>query len=120
MKITVNKDYTTIAQIDQVKADVKEFKARYTEGDLKRAFFDAVDIHPANSSDVILCRGDAFPGGYEYNNETHFSMEMLLTNNIDCLLGFCRIHFFCDMDLNIDAREYPINMYTIDVFDRRA
>lgn len=43
MNITLDKENTTIALKDQVKADMKEFKARYTDSDLRRAFEDALD-----------------------------------------------------------------------------
>ena len=39
MKITVDKELTTLAGAEKVKADIKEFKARYTAGDLWREFF---------------------------------------------------------------------------------
>ena len=41
MKISVDKEFTTLELRDRVKEDLKEFKARYTDGDLLRAFIDA-------------------------------------------------------------------------------
>lgn len=32
-KVTIDKNYTTIAQVDRVKADIQEFRERYTCGD---------------------------------------------------------------------------------------
>lgn len=46
MKITVCKEYTTLEYVDQVKADIKEFKARYTDGDLLRALWTQQTITP--------------------------------------------------------------------------
>ena len=46
MKISVDKSMTTINALPQVKEDLREFKARYTDGDLLRAFMDAtVETH---------------------------------------------------------------------------
>jgi len=121
MKITIDRDYTTISQAEKVKEDIKEFKARYTDGDLKRAFCDALGIWPTNSFDILMVTGKAFPGGFYYNDETHFSIEIIAVNDISCILGFCKMHFYCDMELNIDTRELGDGdaMYSCEIYEPR-
>ena len=68
MKITVDLDLTTASKVAEVKADAKEFKAIYTDGDLLRMFLDSIPEEdsfeiPYNPQ-IVYCNLEAFPGGY--------------------------------------------------------
>lgn len=99
MNITLDKENTTIALKDQVKADMKEFKARYTDSDLKRAFEDALDYGKTYGGDVLKADVQAFPSGWINDNATHFAVDMLVDNCI----ALYRIRFYCDMNLEVNT-----------------
>ena len=101
MKITVKKEFTTIAQLPKVKEDIREFKERYTDGDLKSAFCDAVEEESFLlwSSDIVSVNITAFPGGTVYNDETQFHVTMLCRRYRE----FIEAKFYCDIDLNINT-----------------
>ena len=66
MKIRINKEYTTIAQAPKVKADLAEFKARYTDGDLLNAFRDAADFWGCLAGDITSCTVEGMPAGTDF------------------------------------------------------
>lgn len=100
MKITIDKEFTAVAQVPRVKEDIKEFKARYTENDLLSAFWDTVNIpHPYGHS-VILSEIDAFPSGWTTGDKTSFHVQLVTRG----FREFLEISFYCDLDLNIDTR----------------
>lgn len=121
MKITVCKEYTTLSQLPQVKADISEFKARYTDGDLKTFFCDATGNNSMCCADIVSVNVEAFPGGTDYNNETHFSVTVLCRS----WHRFIEAHFYCDMELQIntgDLLDYRgistgKKMYSVDVYE---
>lgn len=102
MKITVNKELTTLAGAEKVKADIKEFKARYTAGDLWREFFDQTGIDCPWNCEILQVTGDAFPGGTFYDNETHFSLKIIAKGFYE----FYEINFYCDSNLKVDTRDF--------------
>ena len=102
MKFTIDKEYTTLAQLPKVKQDCKEFKTLYTDNDLLRAFEDAViDIDIPCGLDILSANLEAFPGGTDYNNETAFRVEIVGR----CYHSFFVITFYCDMGLTVDTRD---------------
>ena len=94
MKITVNKEFTTLSQLPKVKDDIKEFKARYTDGDLKSMFCDVVNDWTAYGAEIISVSGEAFPGGYVYNDETQFHIEIICRKYGE----FVVLRFYCDLE----------------------
>lgn len=120
MKTSIDKRYTTLEQADKVREDLKEFKARYTDGDLLRTFCDTFDLYPAHSREVLSVRVVAFPGGTDYSNETHFSVDIIATDDTNCVLGFCTMHYYCDLELAVDTREYPVKLWDCKVYDERT
>ena len=100
MKITMDKKFTEVYYMDQVKNDMKEFKARYTDGDLLRAFIDATGQWA--SGDIIKCDISAFTAGYLFDNVTSFCVNMI----VDEYSSIVRLHFYVDMDLTVDTRGY--------------
>lgn len=117
MKITVNKDFTKISQAEQVKTDIKEFKGRYTDGDLKNAFCDATGIDCLYGAVVLSVTGEAFPGGTDYNDATHFSLEIVARK----FNQFIVARFYCDMELQVDVRVLcgNVTMYSCDVYNKQ-
>ena len=119
MKTSVNKDFTTLAQLPKVKADLREFKERYNDGDLKRAFCDAVSSNGMYCADIVSVDVEGFPAGSVFNDETHFSVTMLCRD----YGNFYDAHFYCDMNLTVDTRDainyggtHSLKMYRVDVY----
>ena len=101
MKITIDKRLTTIDKAERTKAQAKEFKEIYTDGDLLRMFRDAVDGWQYGYSDeIIRCNLEAFPGGTMETDENHYSVEILLEG----FRLFTKIHFYISQSGDIDTR----------------
>lgn len=101
MKMHIDKDLTTLAQEAKVRHDMREFRERYTDGDLLRAFYDATDINEAYSHDILSVSVKAFPAGSLFGDKTSFCVEMLTHG----WRKFCEIRFYCDLDLEVDTRD---------------
>lgn len=101
MKITINKEYTTLAQADKVRRDIREFRGMYTDGDLLRAFRDATDLDIAWNHDILSAFVEAFPAGSLFGDKTSFCVEMITHG----FREFCEIRFYCDMNLEVDTRD---------------
>lgn len=115
MKMILCKDYVESYQIERVKADMKEFKARYTEGDLIRFFRDTVEYYDGYNAEVIKAEIEAMDSGYALGNKTTFWCHMILNN----CLNMYRFDFWMDMDGTIDTRTLAGNrkMYKIQKFE---
>lgn len=111
MKIRLNKEYTETWMIEAMKEAMKDFKAMYTDGDLKRAFEDATGIDTGYSADIIRCNVEAFDAGYAFNHRPSFMVDMLMEEYDK----FTKIHFYVDADLNVDTRtlEDGKKMYSV-------
>lgn len=94
MKTSIDKKFVTIEGAKRVREDLKEFKVRYTDGDLRRAFEDATDFDCYG--DIISCDVCGF-GTYE----TGFSVKMF----IDGLVDVKKISFYCDINLNVSMEK---------------
>lgn len=86
-------------QADKLRADLKEFKARYTDGDLKRAIQDVLDTD--FYGDIVQAKVEAF--GY---NDTSFAVDLL----IDGFIKMYKIRYYCNIDLKIDEDENLIHV----------
>lgn len=118
MKITVEKKYTTLEKLPQVKADMKEFKARYTDNDLLNAFVDATDIIDPYAADILRCDVEAFPAGSDFDDETHFGVEMVTFT----YAKVCVLRFYVDMDLTVDTRKAYLSdsmLYSCEVYTKK-
>lgn len=107
MKITMDKDMTESYMIDRTKAQMKEFKEMFTDGDLLRMFREAVnDTGLGYNYEIIRCNLRAFPGGTQETDETHYCVEMLLEG----FREFIKLHFYIDQSCNIDTRRQNVYM----------
>lgn len=107
MKTYVDKDMTTIAQSAKVREDLKEFKSRYTDGDLKHFFLNQTDTTKGYCSRVVEAVVTGFPAGSMYGDETHFCVSLLL-DTCECGImsnELIKIRYYCDLDLNVDTRD---------------
>lgn len=100
MRIRINRAYTEAWMVETIKDAMKDFKAMYTDGDLKRAFEDATGIKTGYNADIIRCNVEAFDAGYVFGHKPSFAVDMLM-EKYD---GFTKIHFYVDADLNVDTR----------------
>lgn len=118
MKITINKEFTTLGKVERTKEQMKEFKEIYTDGDLLRMFENAVDGCYCDSRDIVYCKLSAFPGGTMETDETHYSVDML----IEGWDTVTKIHFYISQSGEIDTRvirhpgEKPMQMWDVKVF----
>ena len=91
MKISVDMDYTTKLQAENVKYDIKEFRHSFDDTDVIHMACSAAHV-PYRGQEAVLLQGEAFPGGYYYQNETHFHFRVVL-------LDYHNVHdisFYCD------------------------
>ena len=95
MKVSINKDYVTCSQMEKVKADAKEFRARYTDGDLKRTFEEATDC--SVYGDIIKCTVEAFSSSWGMDADTSFFVSQVIESPI----GFEKFSYYCDMNLTV-------------------
>lgn len=117
MKTSIIKEYTTIAQAPKVKADLAEFKTRYTESDLLNAFRDAADFWGCMAGDIISCTVEGMPAGTDFieNGEepTHFCITITVDDNFS---EIAKIRYYTNMDLTI--RLYASSFgETVKLFD---
>ena len=105
IKTSVNKEYTTIAQMPKVRENLKVFTEVFTAGDLVRMFWDAAERDnvakitrfrnlSAMSCDCIACSVEGFPGGTDYNNKTVYRVDATV-EYYDC---FVKIGYYIDPD----------------------
>ena len=107
MKTYIDKTMTTLAQAAKVREDLKEFKARYTDGDLKSFFLRQTDTTKGYCSRVVEAVVKGFPSGFMTGDETHFQVSLLL-DTCDCGImsnELVKIRYYCDLDLNVNLDE---------------
>ena len=93
MKITIDKDFTPISRLKDLKAAIKDFKARYTDNDLVAAYQDAFDVSDGYGYDVLHTDISAF-----WDNATrsaHYSVNIILWLP---RIAFVTYHFYCNPD----------------------
>ncbi len=91
MKITINKDYTAVAQLPAVKEKARDFKAAFTDNDLLRMFTEATDDHTIYGGEVIKCTVEAFAANYQTDAASY-----QVTLIVDAVTDFHRIRFYLD------------------------
>ena len=114
MKITIDKKMTYVSEVPAVKARIKEFKAKYEDWQILKAFTDAVkdESNLALQLDIftdtiITCDLSA----YSAVNENHYYVEMTVRN----IRGFYDLTFFIDDNLKVSTGEL---LWTIELFQR--
>ncbi len=128
IKTSVNREYTTISQMPQVKADLKEFTEIFTTGDLVRMFWDAAERDnvkkitqfrnlSAMSGDCITCTVEGCPGGTDFSNKTVYRVDATI-EFYDC---FVKIGYYIDPDYTPGKMiQYPfgqtLEMFTFNVY----
>lgn len=101
MKMKIEKDFTTLAQADGVRRDMREFKSRYTDGDLLHAFQDATGLYESSGHDILSVDIEAFPAGNDFGDSTVFC-AVIVTKGFE---EFYEIRCYFDMDLTVDTSE---------------
>lgn len=94
MKISIDKNFTTLAQLPRVKEKAKEFKAANTDGDIRREFEDQTDYNVFG--DILKCDVTVFPVSI-IGEEVNYQVDMIIDGYID----FKRIHFYMDENLRV-------------------
>lgn len=117
MKITINKEGTTLAQVEHVKEAMKEFKARYTDSDLRRVMNDHCEklglweAASTLSGDILRCDVDAFPDGCFCSDPVHYAVEIVIARYGH---GYTFLRFYVDQDLTLDERPDLITFWTYE------
>lgn len=116
MKITMDKSLTPVAQVKELRNAMKDFKARYTDGDLKRVFLDALcEINEDRTreaqgaiycADILRCDVSAFPTYQTIWIGAEYCVEMVLEN----CNKFVFIRFYVNHDLKVDTRPQLITL----------
>lgn len=116
MKIKLDKAYTTIANLDRVKADMAAFRSAFTDDDLLRMFCDSgIICSPVSAGcDVISADVEAWSTDTPIYYRTHFSVKMFTF----CYTSVCRVWF--SIDYNPDTGEYTVreNGCSVDVYEK--
>jgi len=107
MTITMDKTMTTLDQVAPMKEAMKEFKARYTDGDLRRVMYDYLD--EIKNYDAVCCLGgeivkcevSAFPVNMYRFDGVNFAVEITICNYFN---GYAFLRFYVDSELNLDKR----------------
>lgn len=114
MKITIDKEYSEGCTVKQIKKHVTEFKATYTDEDLRRIFIDTLDMNDDGNIEfamnetfimggkILYCNLEAL--GTEYD-ETSYSVTMFIESSIYCY----KLHFFI-------SQSGLVNTYSFDGF----
>jgi len=97
MKLTIDKEYTLVGNLNKVKEDLKTFKARNTENDLRNAFEELTERNC--NGEIVKCEVTAF--NPNVLSDTYFRVDMVIDNYID----FKRISFYCDEYIKIEEDE---------------
>ena len=101
MKTKVDKQYTLPYQMNQVKADLAEFKERYTDNDLIMYFADETGRNINHyGCDIIRMDVEGFPAGSYFNDVTHFHVEAI----IETATAIHKVSFYTDIDMNITLK----------------
>lgn len=114
MKITIDRDLTTLAMLPLVKRDIADFKGMYTDGDLLALYNDATD--DSVSGDIVLCEAEAFPTSMFGDANTTFSVRLIAYN----WSQIYEVRFFCDMSGKVNVRDSITGgkMYSVTTFRR--
>ena len=112
MKITMDKQFTSLEMAKDVKAAMKEFKGMYTDGDVRNALFnyfgdqDRWDVCDVLSGDIIQCELSAAPKNFTWWDGIQYAVEIVIRN----WDGFTFCRFYIDQNLKIDC---PADLITI-------
>lgn len=95
MKITMDKDYTTLNNVELVKDTIREFKARYTENDVCRELgFDGEVL----SLDMVAWAS----GAYQTESDVRFYVNRMVVDGWNKLMVVKYVSFNIEMEINAD------------------
>lgn len=112
MKITMDKQFTSLNLAKDVKAAMKEFKAMYTDGDVRQCLFnyfsdqDRWDVCDTLSGEILKCELSAAPKNFTWFDGMQYAVEIIIQN----WDGFTFCRFYIDQNLRIDC---PDDLITI-------
>lgn len=119
MKMTINKEYTTIAKMDMVKDAAKQFKAIYTDGDLYRIALDEINGVKFGSVEVLKATVDVFPAGYAEAGDVDFNVELILSafQSFQKVSYYISAHYITDT-LDIIGVDRPDLLGSVETFEK--
>ena len=112
MKITIDKNNTTIAKLPLVREKIKQFKSYFTEGDLLRMYTENTDRYV--NGDILKCEAEAYQS-YTFSDDVNFYVEIV----VDEVIAFSRIRFFIREENNTYVFHEDPQTITHDEFYRQ-
>ena len=112
MNTKIDKDYIYMKDYSKVKEELKEFKSRYTDTDLRSFAEDAIcdKYQKLTGKDYPwghdIIRADVTAFGYDSTYGTYFRVDLLL----DGYSEICRLRYYTNLNLEIDT-EAKLNQF---------
>lgn len=107
MTIKMDKDFTTVACMDDLRADMKQFKTSYTDNDLLNEFSRQYEEETGDSriyGEVINAKVEAWKSRFD---DTTLMVKLYVFS----YSHFYIITYFTDMGLNIRMDNIDIESY---------
>lgn len=108
MKVTIDKQYTTVANMPSVRAACKEFKSRYTDGDLKRVAYDDLGMDEFYNAEVVSATVEGF-NATPYVIATQFWVTLIARTPTH----FYTIEYTCDSELNVTDKSFTARTFAV-------
>lgn len=89
MTATINREYTTAAQLLNVKEKLNDFKTYFTDNDLLRMYTETADINVNGT--ILKCKVEAFAAN-DITDDTAYHVQLI----VDDFIEIHRISFFVD------------------------
>lgn len=107
MKITLDKQFTSLEKAPMVKEAMKEFKARYTDADVRNALTDYFeskemwDLVTCLSGEILKVELAAAPRTmYQPDNDMQYAVELVVSQYMQ---GFTFARYYIDQELKINC-----------------
>lgn len=92
-------------QFERLRDELKEFRGRFSEKDLLKAFCGAYDMWGPSNGEILKADVLASPTGF-WGERTRLDIHMV----VDCGMEMYKVQYSTDTDLNIDADENSMQL----------
>ena len=111
MTFSIDKDMTTINALQQVKADIKDFRQRFTDNDIYYYLYKATE-DLSGTFENITDNGDVLKIDVEAWNRygdtrLYFDLWAVTRHQSNVI----RVQFFADIDMNISLDNMTLRLY---------
>lgn len=118
MKMTINKEYTTLDKMDMVKDAAKQFKQIYTDGDLYSIALDEIN-GMMYGAEILKATVDVFPTGYAEAGDVEFQIELIVLScdSFQRVRYYICAHYITDT-LKIIGVDRPGLLGSVETFEK--